>query len=57
MGVFDSIKNLFGGEGRTFEYVCQNCELTFESDEPKLAAVECPECHSTQVRSARMVEG
>lgn len=56
MGIFESIKNVLGGEDRTFEYVCRNCEEEFESEEAKVAAVECPACRSTRIRSTRMVE-
>ncbi len=54
MGVFESIKGLLGGEDRAFEYVCQHCEAEFESEEPKVAEVQCPECSSTQIRSVKM---
>lgn len=51
MGFLDSIKGLLGSEERTFTYVCEKCETEFESSEPKMVDVGCPECRSTQIRS------
>jgi DNA-directed RNA polymerase subunit RPC12/RpoP len=56
MGVLESIKNLIGGEERTFEYVCQNCNTEFKSQKAKMSDVDCPECHSTKIRSATMAQ-
>ena len=55
MGIFDSVKELLGGEDSTYEYVCQDCGAEFESATATVAKVDCPECRSTKVRSASMM--
>lgn len=50
MTLVDSIKRLVGGEERTFEYVCANCEAEFESIHSDMSKVSCPECRGTEVR-------
>lgn len=57
MGILDSVKQLIGGEDRTYEYVCQDCDAEFESGTSTVARVDCPECGSSKIRSAAMVPG
>lgn len=50
MSIIESIKGLFTSKERTFSYVCEACESTFESPNPKMVDVSCPECLSTQIQ-------
>lgn len=52
MGLLKSVKAFIGGTDRTFQYVCEDCGAEFESPRAKMAEVDCPECHSTQIVTA-----
>lgn len=48
MGLMDKIDTMLGGEERTFDYQCTNCEAEFESPNADMSKVNCPECGSTR---------
>ena len=56
MSLIDRLKGLFGGQQRTFEYWCTNCESEFESPKSDMSAVSCPRCGDTRVRSTKTVD-
>lgn len=51
MGLFSGIKSMLGSEDRTFYYRCLKCDTEFESPNPMMAEVNCPECRASRVRS------
>lgn len=55
MGLFDSITNFIGGEERTYEYVCTNCDNEFETPQSDMSKVSCPQCNATRIRSAKIM--
>lgn len=51
MGLLTRLGSLFGSEERTFHYRCLDCDAEFESPNPVMAEVTCPECRSSRIRS------
>lgn len=51
MGLLTDLRSMLGGEERTFYYRCLACDTEFESTNPVMAEVNCPECRSTRIRS------
>lgn len=53
MGLMDKVKSLVGDESEgSYDYECENCGNTFESEEPNPNDVDCPECGSGRIHSA-----
>jgi len=56
MSLIDRLKGLFGGQDRTFEYWCTNCETAFDSHKADMSTVSCPECGDTRIRASATVD-
>ncbi|WP_435333913.1 hypothetical protein [Haloarchaeobius sp. TZWWS8] len=52
MSVIESIKRALAGDDgeKTYHYECRLCSATFESTEPTVQTVTCPQCGSDTVR-------
>ncbi|WP_255196814.1 hypothetical protein [Halorarius litoreus] len=51
MGLLSGLRSMLGSENRTFHYRCLACDTAFESPNPVMAEVTCPECRATRIRS------
>jgi putative FmdB family regulatory protein len=57
MGVFDKLRETFGGEGRTYSYQCLGCRTTFESQAGSAEEANCPDCGAEDVRGVVTTSG
>lgn len=57
MGIGNKLRSMFRTEGSaetSYEYECQECGATFESEQTRFDGLTCPTCGSNNIRDIEL---